>query len=210
MKQPCVPNREDGSLRLMSRITQIDFVDMLPPKLLNKLCRKPANSLSVIYPAVLSRSSFSISPATLKPTTRRSSIFQELQLITGLSRIIDTEPLRSLPTKQRCKRIRGCLFCGLSARRHQATAATLIVFIQHQRLLQCHTVLSDPENRKSILSVAEEIGFTDAPSFGRACRRECGHSPRDVKSAAEAGMPMDTRLERRGVTSMRRFYDLIN
>lgn len=82
-------------------------------------------------------------------------------------------------------------------------------YIQSQRLLQCHATLSDPENRKSILSVAEEFGFMDASSFRRAFRREFGLSPKEVRSAAEAGVPADVGIKSRRETTTSRFYDLI-
>lgn len=84
----------------------------------------------------------------------------------------------------------------------------ILRYIQRQRLLQCHAILSDPENKRSILSIAQDFGFTDASSFGRAFRREFGHNAREVKFASQAGMPMDTRTERRGAATQR-FYDLI-
>ena len=61
--------------------------------------------------------------------------------------------------------------------------------IQRARLLEAHVVLTDPTNAQSISAVAEDLCFADASSFSRAFRREFGHSPGEVRSAALAGPP---------------------
>ena len=61
-------------------------------------------------------------------------------------------------------------------------------YIQRQRLLEAHTALSDPKNRRSISAIAEELCFADASSFGRAFRTMFGHSASDVRSAASVGL----------------------
>lgn len=63
----------------------------------------------------------------------------------------------------------------------------IMCYIQRQRLLQAHAVLSDPLNRQTILAVSEDLCFSDASSFSRAFRREFGLSPSDVRAAAAGG-----------------------
>ena len=60
-------------------------------------------------------------------------------------------------------------------------------YIQRQRLLEAHTILTDPATRKSISAIAENLCFADASSFSRTFKREFGHSPGEVRSAALAG-----------------------
>jgi AraC-like DNA-binding protein len=61
-------------------------------------------------------------------------------------------------------------------------------YIQSQRLLEAHAVLSDPGTTQSISSIAEDLCFADASSFSRTFKREFGQSPSDVRSAALAGL----------------------
>ncbi len=61
-------------------------------------------------------------------------------------------------------------------------------YIQSQRLHAIHDALSDAECRQSIWSIAEEFGFTDASTFGRAFRVEFGYRPSDVR-AGSRGSP---------------------
>lgn len=63
-------------------------------------------------------------------------------------------------------------------------------YIQRQRLLHAHAILSDPLNRQRILTVSEDLCFPDASSFSRAFRREFGCSPTDVRDAAARGNPV--------------------
>jgi AraC-like DNA-binding protein len=63
-------------------------------------------------------------------------------------------------------------------------------YIQSQRLAEIHAALSDPEKRQSIASIAEEFGFTDASTFGRAFRAEFGCRPSDVRAAGLCGRVM--------------------
>ena len=82
-------------------------------------------------------------------------------------------------------------------------------YIQRQRLLQCHAILSDPESRQSISSIAECFCFDDASGFSRAFRREFGHSPSEVKYAAEAGMPISAAAKSGDALEPKRFRDLL-
>jgi len=61
-------------------------------------------------------------------------------------------------------------------------------YIQRERLLEAHAVLTDPATRNSISAIAEDLCFADASSFSRTFRREFGHSPGEVRSAALAGL----------------------
>src|SRR5271169_3739173 len=61
-------------------------------------------------------------------------------------------------------------------------------YIQRQRLLEAHAVLTDPATKKSISAIAEDLCFADASSFSRTFKREFGHSPGEVRSAAVAGL----------------------
>lgn len=61
-------------------------------------------------------------------------------------------------------------------------------YIQRERLLEAYAVLTDPATKKSISAIAEDLCFADASSFSRTFRREFGHSPGDVRSAALAGL----------------------
>ncbi|WP_407866636.1 helix-turn-helix transcriptional regulator [Phyllobacterium phragmitis] len=58
-------------------------------------------------------------------------------------------------------------------------------YIQHRRLLDAHAALADPNDSRRILDIAEEYGFTDAPEFSRAFKREFGYSPSEVRMAGK-------------------------
>ena len=66
-------------------------------------------------------------------------------------------------------------------------------YIQDQRLLATHAILTDPETNTSISNVADEFCFADASSFSRAFKRAFGCSPGEVRSAAVAGLMPTTR-----------------
>lgn len=61
-------------------------------------------------------------------------------------------------------------------------------YIQRERLLEAHAVLTDSGTTQSISAIAEDLCFADASSFSRAFKREFGHSPGEVRSAALAGL----------------------
>jgi len=63
-------------------------------------------------------------------------------------------------------------------------------YIRRERLLEAHAVLTDPAATQPVSAVAEDLCFTDASSFGRAFKREFGHSPGEVRSAARAGLAL--------------------
>ena len=63
-------------------------------------------------------------------------------------------------------------------------------YIRRERLLEAHAVLTDPAATQPVSAVAEDLCFADASSFGRAFKREFGHSPGEVRSAARAGLAL--------------------
>jgi AraC-like DNA-binding protein len=54
-------------------------------------------------------------------------------------------------------------------------------------LAEAHTLLTNPESKKTISGLAEEFCFADASSFSRAFKREYGCSPGEARSGAVAG-----------------------
>jgi AraC-like DNA-binding protein len=50
-------------------------------------------------------------------------------------------------------------------------------YIQRERLIEAHAVLTDSETIQSISAIAQDSCFADASSFSRAFKREFGHSP---------------------------------
>lgn len=66
-------------------------------------------------------------------------------------------------------------------------------YIQRQRLSESFAQLSDISNVLPVSRIAEMLCFADASSFSRAFRREFGMSPRDVRAAALAGLPVPSR-----------------
>ena len=63
-------------------------------------------------------------------------------------------------------------------------------YIQRERLLEARAVLTDPTTTELISAIAEDLCFADASSFSRTFRREFGHSPGEVRSAALAGLAL--------------------
>jgi AraC-like DNA-binding protein len=61
-------------------------------------------------------------------------------------------------------------------------------YIQRERLLEPHAVVTDPTTTKSVSAIAEDLCFADASIFTRAFKREFGNSPGEVRSAARAGL----------------------
>jgi len=61
-------------------------------------------------------------------------------------------------------------------------------YIQRERLLGAHAILSDPEKTQSVSEIAEDLCFADASSFSRTFKREFGCTPSDVRSAALSGL----------------------
>jgi AraC-like DNA-binding protein len=63
-------------------------------------------------------------------------------------------------------------------------------YIQRQRLLEARAVLTDPASKKPISAIADDLCFADVSGFSRTFRREFGHSPGEVRSAALAGLAL--------------------
>lgn len=60
-------------------------------------------------------------------------------------------------------------------------------YIQAERLREAQRALADPDNRRDIHKVAEDLGFFDASAFSRTFRRAFGCTPSEVRAAALAG-----------------------
>ena len=70
-------------------------------------------------------------------------------------------------------------------------------YIQRERLFEAHAVLTDPTTTKSISAIAEDLCFADGSSFSRTFKREFGHSPGEVRSAALVGLAPSGTSQRR-------------
>jgi AraC-like DNA-binding protein len=66
----------------------------------------------------------------------------------------------------------------------------VVRYIQAERLREAHRILSDMLDRRTIARIAEDLCFADASGFGRAFRKEFGHSASEVRAAALAGHPI--------------------
>jgi AraC-like DNA-binding protein len=82
-------------------------------------------------------------------------------------------------------------------------------YIQKQRLLEAHSVLSDPATIKPISAIAEDLCFADASSFTRAFKRAFGHSLSEVRSAALAGLAPSAIPRSRVLSERADFGDLL-
>jgi AraC-like DNA-binding protein len=82
-------------------------------------------------------------------------------------------------------------------------------YIQRERLLEAHAILSDPSTTQSISPIAEDLCFADASSFSRAFKREFGYSPSAVRSAALAGAELRATSKTRGPPAGADFGDLL-
>ena len=69
-------------------------------------------------------------------------------------------------------------------------------YVQRQRLLRAHDLLSDPGCTQRISSVANNLCFADAAAFSRAFRCEFGYPPRDLRGRAGSGATAGTRPPR--------------
>jgi AraC-like DNA-binding protein len=83
-------------------------------------------------------------------------------------------------------------------------------YIQRERLLEAHAILSDPSTTQSISAIAEDLCFADASSFTRAFKREFGYSPSEVRSAALAGAELRATSKTRRPPAGANFGDLLH
>ena len=82
-------------------------------------------------------------------------------------------------------------------------------YIQRERLLEAHVILSDTSTTQSISAIAEDLCFADASSFSRAFKREFGYSPSEVRSAALAGAELRATSKTRKAPAGANFADLL-
>jgi AraC-like DNA-binding protein len=82
-------------------------------------------------------------------------------------------------------------------------------YIQRQRLSESFVMLCDLSNALPIGRIAELLCFADASSFSRAFRREFGMSPRDARSACQAGLPPASALKKVMPLAARSFADCL-
>ena len=82
-------------------------------------------------------------------------------------------------------------------------------YIRRERLLEARAVLTDPASTQSISSIADDLCFADASSFSRAFKREFGHSPGELRSAALAGLAPPATTRRPSPSARGDFGELI-
>jgi AraC-like DNA-binding protein len=82
-------------------------------------------------------------------------------------------------------------------------------YIQRERLLEAQAILSDPARTQSISAITEDLCFADASSFSRMFRREFGHSPSEVRSAALAGLAPSATPQTRVMSDPANFGDFL-
>jgi AraC-like DNA-binding protein len=62
-------------------------------------------------------------------------------------------------------------------------------YLQHQRLLDAHAALADPNDKRRIVEIAEQRCFSDGAEFSRAFKREFGYTPSEVRAGRKSGVP---------------------
>jgi AraC-like DNA-binding protein len=82
-------------------------------------------------------------------------------------------------------------------------------YIQRERLLEAHAVLTDPASTQSLSSIADDFCFADASSLSRAFKREFGYSPGELRSAALAGLTPPATMRSRAPSARTDFGELI-
>jgi AraC-like DNA-binding protein len=149
--------------------------------------------------------------ACIAPSAERTMLAQE-EIESGLLE----RARRTVQTHLRSPRLRPntlCRILGISRsqlyRLFERTGG-VVQYIQRQRLLSVWALLCDPTNQRAIADVAADFCFEDASSFGRAFRREFGHSASDVRSAAKAGIPLAATRRTERETEAVRFADFFD
>ncbi len=82
-------------------------------------------------------------------------------------------------------------------------------YIQHERLFEARTILSEPGSTQSISAISEDLCFPDASSFARAFKRKFGCSPGDVRYTAIKELPSGLTLKTCEPSAGRTFGDLL-
>ncbi|UXN58892.1 helix-turn-helix domain-containing protein [Phyllobacterium zundukense] len=62
-------------------------------------------------------------------------------------------------------------------------------YLQHQRLLDAHAALADPNDKRRIIEIAEQRCFSDGAEFSRAFKREFGYTPSEVRAGRKSSVP---------------------
>jgi AraC-like DNA-binding protein len=83
-------------------------------------------------------------------------------------------------------------------------------YIQRERLLEAHAILSNPEKTQSVLEIAEDLCFADASSFSRTFKREFGYTPSEVRNAALSGLALDVTPKARVHSAGTNFGELLH
>lgn len=61
-------------------------------------------------------------------------------------------------------------------------------YLQHQRLLDAHAALADPNDKRRIIEIAEQRCFSDGSEFSRAFRGAFGYTPSEVRAGRNSGV----------------------
>lgn len=68
-------------------------------------------------------------------------------------------------------------------------------YLQHQRLLDAHAALADPNDKRRIIEIAEQRCFSDGAEFSRAFKREFGYTPSEVRAGRKSSVPQRSASE---------------
>lgn len=77
----------------------------------------------------------------------------------------------------------------------------VVDFIQQRRLLRIHTALANPDDHRSIATLAAEYGFSSQAQVSRAFRQRFGYPPSDIRRGTMAGVIRKEMLSRAQRTS---------
>jgi AraC-like DNA-binding protein len=82
-------------------------------------------------------------------------------------------------------------------------------YIQRERLIEAHAVLSDPEKTQSVSEIAEDLCFADASSFSRTFKREFRYTPSEARHAALSGLDLGVTAKARVQSAGADFGELL-